>query len=160
MRLLQLLKEVTLAAEYRDDPNTWTHLSNRDEVINAIKSKKQFLGINEDLSEFNYEVNKGISANKQNPNSPNFLKGKIYSDKGLKYLITFTAKQKYPGDDFESRNWKEVDFPFIPNSNRANKVSFKISGGIGVLKPEYRNIDNFKFYKYNEDSKKYIEFKI
>ncbi len=146
---------------YRDDSNTWTHVTSRDEAIQKIKQQKKFLGPNEDTSEFSYEINKGVSANKQNPNSPNFYKGKLYPGaEGGKYLITITPKQSYPGDDFISDNWKDVDYPLIPNGNRTNKQSFKKSSNIGVLKPEYRNVDNLTFYKYNEDTKTYEEFNI
>lgn len=161
MKFIDILKEAISRLEYSDNSNTWTHVTNRDETIDQIKSKKLFLGPNEDTSEFNYEINKGISANKQNTNVPNFYRGKIYPGGfGSKYLITLKPKQSYPGDDFESQNWKDVDYPFIPNSNRANKISFKKSGDVGVLKPEYRDIDNFKFYRYDDNSKKYIEFDI
>jgi hypothetical protein len=144
---------------YQNNDDTWTHITSKDEVIELIKSKGKWLGINEDPNEFNYAITR-ISPDKQNTNTPNFLKGKLYLGPTHKYLITFKPKQKYPGDNFESLNWKEVDYPLIPNSNRANKKSFAASDKIGVLKPEYRDKKNFKFYKYNEDIKKYIEFDI
>ena len=162
-RLASLLVEVlNEAAEvYKDDPSTWTHVTSREETIQQIKHKKAFFGPNESPSDFQYEINKGISANKQNQNSPNFYKGSIYPGaEGTAYLIAFKAKQTYPGDDFESQDWKEVDYPLIPNGNRVNRVSFKKSNNIGVLKPEYRGINNFTLYKYNAESKQYVEFDI
>lgn len=159
IKLINILKEI--ANIYKDDSNTWTHTTNKDEVINSIKSKKKWLGVNEDLSDFSYVINaRRLSADKQNTNVPNFYKGSIYPGSTQKYLITFTSKQSYPGDNFESSNWGEVDYPLIPNSNRVNQISFKNSNKIGVLKPEYRDIKNFKFYKYDDTSKKYIEFDI
>jgi hypothetical protein len=160
IKLVDLLKEI--AGEiYRDDSNTWTHVTNRPETIEAIKKAKAFWGINEDASEFDYEINKGLSANRQNSNSPNFYKGKLYPNtEGTQYLITFKATKSFPGDDFESDNWKTIDYPVIPNGNRQNRLSFKKSANIGVLKPEFRGIKNFKFYQYNPDTKKYVSFDI
>ena len=160
IKLLDLLNEIT-GEVYRDDSNTWTHVTNRPETIEAIKKAKAFWGINEDASEFNYEINQGFSANKQNQNSPNFYKGKIYNGaEGTKYLITFKAAKSFPGDSFESNDWENVDYPLIPNRNRVNRISFKISTNIGVLKPEFIDIKNFKFYQYNPDTKKYVSFDI
>ena len=159
IKLLDLLFENNDV--YPKDNDTWTHTTSRDEVIELIKSKGKWLGINEDLDEFNYTINsKKLSIDKQNPNVPNFKKGEIYADYYLKYLITIKPKQRYPGDNFESLNWKEVDYPLIPNLSRVNRKSFANSSKVGVLKPEYRDKKNFKFYKYNEDIKKYIEFDI
>lgn len=154
IKLINILKEA-VEGVYQDNPNTWTHVTSREETIQSIKQKKQFLGPNEDPKEFSYDINQGISANKQNQNVPNFLKGKIYpGGEKSKYLITLTPKEPYPGDG--DKDWKTVKYPFIPNSNRANRKNFKISGGIGVLKPEYRDIKNFKFYQLEGD--KYVEF--
>jgi hypothetical protein len=160
IKLINILKEI--AGEiYRDDSNTWTHVTNRLETIEAIKKAKTFWGVNEDASEFDYEINKGLSANRQNPNSPNFYKGKIYTGaEGTKYLITFKAIKSFPGDSFESNDWKNVDYPLIPNSNRVNRLSFQKSANIGILKPEFRDIRNLKFYQYNPDTKKYVSFNI
>lgn len=152
IKLIDILKEINDV--YQNDADTWVHATSRDEVINSIKSKGKWLGINEDLNEFNYTINA------QNPNVPNFYKGAIYAGYDQKYLITLRPKQKYPGDDFESLNWKEVDYPLIPNSARVNQKSFKDSKKIGVLKPEYRDSDNFRFYQYDNASKKYYEFDI
>jgi len=157
IKLLDLLFENNM---YQNDNDTWTHTTNKDEVIKLIKSKGKWLGINEDPSEFNYTINTKLSADKQNPNVPNFLKGEIYPGSTQKYLITIKPKQRYPGDSFESLNWKEVDYPLIPNSNRVNRKTFAISRKIGVLRPEYRDSDNFRFYQYDDNSKKYIEFNI
>lgn len=160
IKLVDLLNEI--AGEiYRDDSNTWTHVTNRPETIEAIKKTKAFWGINEDASDFSYEINSGLSANKQNQNSPNFYRGKLYiGTEGTPYLITFKATKSFPGDDFESNNWKTVDYPLIPNGNRTNRISFKKSANIGILKPEFRDIKNFKFYKYDPSTKKYVSFDI
>lgn len=171
IKLGDLLREVVGDAEipqeaytgktYSNNPNVWTHGTNRDETIQTIKSKGEFFGINETPDSFQYEIIKGISGNKQNSNSPNFLKGDLYPGvEEVKYLITFDAKQSYPGDDFESDNWKDVDYPLIPNRFRVNKTNFNKSGEIGVLKPEFRDIKYFRFYKLNPDDKKFHEFDI
>ena len=147
--------------EYKDDSNTWTHLTPNVESIEKIQKSKAFWGINEHANEFNYEINKGLSGNKQNQNSPNFYRGKLYPGaEGAQYLITFKSTKSFPGDDFESNDWKNVDYPLIPNGNRTNRISFKKSNNIGILKPEFRDIKNFKFYKYDGVSKKYVEFNI
>lgn len=157
IKLINILKEITEKV-YKDDSNTWTHLTNKVEVLSNIKREKAFLGINEDLDEFNYTINVKLSGDKQNPNVPNFYKGGLYgvNSTKIKYLITFKAKETYPGDSFESTNWKEVDYPLIPNENRGNRLSFQISRKIGVLKPEYRGIDNFNFYQYDSGMDKYV----
>jgi hypothetical protein len=157
IKLIDILFENNV---YQNDNDTWTHTTNKDEVIKLIKSKGKWLGINEDPSEFNYTINTKLSGDKQNTNVPNFLKGGIYPGATQKYLITIKPKQKYPGDNFESLNWKEVDYPLIPNGFRVNKKSFAASRNIGVLRPEYRDSDNFRFYQYDDNSKKYIEFDI
>jgi hypothetical protein len=157
IKLLDLLFENNV---YQNDNDTWVHATSRDEAIKLIKSKGKWLGINEDPSEFNYAINTKLSGDTQNPNVPNFLKGEIYAGYDQKYLITFKPKQRYPGDNFESLNWKEVDYPLIPNSGRFNKKSFVDSSKIGVLKPEYRDDNNFRFYQYDGISKKYYEFDI
>ena len=163
IKLLDLLNELTSKKpiEYKDNPNTWTHVTSNKEVISDIIKNKKWLGVNEKLEDFSYEVNKKLSANKQNTNVPNFYKGTIYPGaSGGTYLITFKVVKNYPGDNFESNNWSTVDYPLIPNSNRVNKISFNKSGLIGILKPESRAIKNFKFHKYNNISKKYEEFNI
>jgi len=158
IKLIDLLNEI--AGEiYHDDSNTWTHLTNHSEAIEAIKKAKALWGINEYASDFDYEINKGLSANRQNQNSPNFYKGKLYPNtEGTKYLITFKATKSFPGDGFESNDWKNVDYPLIPNGNRQNRLSFQKSANIGILKPEFRDIKNLKFYQYNPDIKKYVSF--
>ena len=161
IKLINILKEMYLdeAIEYKDDSNTWTHTTSNKVVIDSIIKNKKWLGVNEKLEDFSYDVNQKLSANKQNTNVPNFYKGTIYPGVSGTYLITFKPKETYPGDNFESNNWKDVEFSLIPNANRTNKKSFKISGMIGVLKPEFRSIENFKFYKLGSD-KKYYEFNI
>ena len=160
IKLVDLLKEVTNEI-YHDDSNTWTHVTNRPETIEIIKKAKVFWGLNEDAGEFDYEINKGLSGNKQNQNSPNFYRGKLYpGTEGTQYLITFKSTKSFPGDDFESNDWKNVDYPLIPNGNRVNRISFKKSSNIGIIKPEFRGIKNFKFYKYDPNTKKYISFDI
>lgn len=161
IKLINILKEIT-GEEYKDDSNTWTHLTDKIEVLKSIKQEKAFYGINEDPEEFNYTINVKLSADKQNPNSPNFLKGELYNGgkNKLKYLITFKSPKSYPGDNFESSNWKDVDYPLIPNGNRGNRLSFQKSSKIGILKPEYRDIDGFNFYKYDAGTDKYVAMNI
>ena len=161
IKLIDILNELTSKKpiEYKDNPNTWTHLTNRPETIKIIKKAKAFWGINERADEFSYEINKGLSGNRQNPNSPNFYRGKLYpGTEGIQYLITFNSSKSFPGNNFESNDWSTVDYPLIPNGNRVNRISFQKSDNIGILKPEFRDIKNFKFYKYNNVSKKYEEF--
>ena len=158
IKFITILNEIS-SEVYSDSPNTWTHVTNRPETIEAIKKAKMFWGINEEASEFNYEINKGLSANKQNPNSPNFYRGKLYPGTKGTYLITFKATKSFPVDDFESNDWKTVDYPLIPNGNRGNRISFQKSYNIGVLKPEFRDAKNFKFYQYDPSTKKYLLIK-
>jgi hypothetical protein len=161
IKLINILKEIA-GDVYKDDSNTWTHITNSDELIQTIKKKGEWIGKNENLKDFQYDVStETFILSRNNSNSPNFYKGKLYPSKSFhKYLITFKPNKSYPGDDFESLNWKEVDYPLIPNSNRINKISFNKSGDIGVLKPEYRDIKNFKFYQLDPNTKKFIEFDI
>lgn len=159
IKLIDILKEV--AGTYRDGDNIWTHGTNRDETISTIKSTKKFFGPGETAGSFEYDINKGLSPNRQNYNSPNFFRGKLYPGvENSKYLITFEPKQKYPGDDFDSENWSNVDYPLIPNGNRMNRRSFKKSDNIGIIKPEYRDIKNFKFYKKDPNTNQFVEFDI
>jgi hypothetical protein len=157
IKLINILKEITEDI-YKDDSNTWTHVTSKVEVLSNIKREKAFIGINEDLDDFSYVINLKLSADKQNSTAPNFYKGGLYDggSSKSKYLITFKAKESYPGDSFEATNWKEVDYPMIPNGNRVNRVSFQKSSKIGILKPEYRDIDNFKFYQYDPSTDNYV----
>jgi len=160
IKLVDLLIEITT---YSDKPNTWVHVTSKDETIEKIKGTGKFLGIDENLDEFEYEVQKGLKINKNNPNSPNFYKDEIYPvgvPNDIKYVIVFSTDKKYPGDDAEYQNWKEVDYPVIPNGNRVNRLSFKQSSKIGILKPKYRDKKFFKFYQYNPENKKHEEFNI
>jgi hypothetical protein len=157
IKLINILQEV-VGSIYKDDPNTWTHATNRDEVIQSIKQKGKWIGKDENLDAFVYKVQPGrFITSKDNGSVPNFFKGKPYpGTEGTKYLITFTPKQQFP--DIESYDWSEVDYPLMPSKNFSNNKSFKQSGNIGILKPEYRDKKNFKFYKF--DGKNYVEFDI
>lgn len=162
IKLIDILKEIN--GVYQDDGNTWTHFSRNEDLIKYLKLKKKWIGKDENLNNFDYEVeNSRFATARANRTSPNFLKGKAYpGTQGSQYLITITPKENYPGDDFESFNWGEekFKFPLIPNLNGSNKKSFKASMLVGVLRPEYRDIDNFRFYEYNQEDKKYHEFNI
>lgn len=160
MKLIDILLEI--GDIYQNNDNTWTHFTKNEDLIKYLKLKKKWVGRDENLENFDYEVqNSRFSITRANRSSPNFLKGKAYPGaEGSQYLITMTPKEKYPGDDFESLNWEKEKFPFIPNLNGGNKKSFKDSMLVGVLRPEYRDIDNFRFYEYNEEDKKYHEFDI
>lgn len=164
IKLIDILKEALSSDIYRDEENVWTHVTNKKEVIDNIKKAKAFWGVNEKKEDFTYYIplsgKEKLTAGKQNSSSPNFYKGKIYlGGEGIKYLITFKSPKPYPGDSKESNNWEEIDYPLIPNGNRANKISFNNSANIGILKPEFRDIKNFKFYEYDEENKVYKELK-
>lgn len=162
IKLYDILLEI--GGIYQDDDNTWTHFTRNEDLIKYLKEKKKWIGRGESMENFDYEVPVGgLSITRANRTSPNFLKGEAYPGAyGLQYLVTLTPKERYPGDNFESLNWGEekFKFPFIPNLNGVNKKSFKDSRFVGVLRPEYRDIDNFRFYEYNKEDKKYHEFDI
>lgn len=94
IKLINILKEMYLneAIEYKDNSNTWTHTTSNKVVIDSIIKNKKWLGVNEKLEDFSYDVNQKLSANKQNTNVPNFYKGTIYPGVSGTYLITFKPK--------------------------------------------------------------------
>ena len=68
-----------------------------------------------------------------------------------------------PSDKYPIKWLVTTDLPddaFQPNINGGNTDTLEKSHDIGVLKPQHRDIKNFKFYKYNTTDKKWYEFNI
>ena len=134
-------KQQTFRLEDIVSPNTWTHATLSDELMNTLKQGNSFIGKKEDLRKFNIP-HKGPFATFVNQHSPNFLKGGIFHGFKLHpYLIT----TELPDEAFQ------------PNWNSKNYNSFEESANVGVLKPDYRNASNFRLWKKVGDNE-YIEY--
>ncbi len=115
--------------------DTWTHGTWSMEIIEAIKKTGKFIGKKENLDDFNKEF-KGSFRVQTNLHAPNFYKGGFFHGyENAAYLITTTI-----GDD-----------AFQPNWNAKNYNTLEESQNVGVLKPEFRDLKNFKFWK-NDDN--------
>lgn len=122
---------------FNQKPNIWTHATDSIELINSLKSGKDFIGHKEDISKFNI-LDKGKFATYVNQHAPNFKKGDIFSGFELKpYLITTELN----------------DDAFQPNWNSKNYNNLRDSQNVGVLKPEYRKASNFKLWQKNKNNK-------
>ncbi len=111
--------------------DTWTHSTWSADLINHLLSGKPYIGKKEKLDDFNVPLT-GFLKGKTNINSPNFKKGEIFSGfESNKYLITTDLDDK----------------AFQPNWNGSNYDALDKSQNVGVLKPEYRDAKNFKFWK-------------
>jgi hypothetical protein len=120
---------------YKDAPNIWTHTTYSEELIKHLLDGGKFLGAKEDLKQFNKPV-KGTNRIFVNTYAPNFKKGSIFPGYEVKdYLITTQLP----------------DSAFQPNWNNTNYDSLKDSQDIAVLRPQYRDADNFKLYKKNSE---------
>lgn len=120
---------------FKQNPNTWTHATYSEELINHIKSGGDFIGKKEDLSEFNIPI-KGKFNVYTNQHSPNFKKGSIFQGfETHPYLIT----SELPDESFQ------------PNWNGKNYDNLKDSQNVGVLKPEYRESKHFILWKRNKN---------
>jgi hypothetical protein len=163
IKLLSILREVVEDLEvpqdaytgkvYNNSPNVWTHVSRHDGVIEDIKKKRKWISRDEDLAHFVYGTDhlkgKKFSLSKDNKSSIYMKKGALYiSEPSEKYPIKWLVTADLPDDAFQ------------PNINGGNTDSLEKSHDIGVLKPEYRDIKNFEFYKYNPTDKKWYEFNI
>jgi hypothetical protein len=121
---------------FKQTPNTWTHTTYSEDLINQLKSGGNFIGNKEDLTKFNIP-NKGPFATFVNQHSPNFKKGSIFQGfEQHPYLIT----TELPDEAFQ------------PNWNSRNYDNFEDSQNVGVLKPQYRDSKNFKLWKKNKDN--------
>lgn len=163
IKLIDLLREMIEDLEipqdaytgkvYSNSPNVWTHVTRHDAAIEDIKRKGKWLSRGEDLNHFVYgtEHTKGKKFHlaKDNKNSVYMKKGELYiSEPSEKYPIKWLITTDLPDDAFQ------------PNINGGNTDTLEQSHDIGVLKPEYRAIKNFQFYRYNPDDKKWHEFDI
>ena len=150
---LEIPQEAYTGKVYSNSSNIWTHVSRHDEIIEDIKKKRKWVSINEDLSSFVYgtEHTKGkkFYLSKDNKSSAYMQKGTLYiSEPTEKYPIKWLITTDLPDDAFQ------------PNINGGNTDTLKQSHNIGVLKPEYRDIKNFEFYRFNPTDRKWYEFDI
>lgn len=121
---------------FKQTPNTWTHATWSEELINHLKNGGKFIGKKEDLNQFNVPQ-KGSFAVFVNQYSPNFKKGSIFHGfESNDFLIT----TELPDEAFQ------------PNWNAKNYNNFQESQNVGVLKPEYRDSKYFKLWKKNKDN--------
>jgi hypothetical protein len=163
IKLIDILKEVIEDLEipqeaytgkiYSNSPNIWTHVSKHDGVIEDIKRKNKWISRGENLDHFVYGTQhmqgKKFYLSKDNKNSVYMKKGSLYiSEPNEKYPIKWLITADLPDDSFQ------------PNINGGNTDTLEQSHNIGVLKPEYRDIKNFKFYRFNPTDKKWYEFDI
>ena len=150
---LEVPQEAYTGKVYSDSPNVWTHVTRHDAAIEDIKRKRKWLGKHEDLTRFVYGTQhrqgKRFPLTKDNKNSIYMQKGGLYiAEPTEKYPIKWLITTDLPDDAFQ------------PNINGGNTDTFKQSYDIGVLKPKYRDIKNFKFYRFNPNDKKWHEFDI
>lgn len=112
-------------------PTTWTHATNSDQLVQRILSGEPFIGRQEDLSRFN-RPDKGTFTTYTNQHAPNFKRGSLFSGYEISdYIIT-------------------TDLPetaFQPNWNATNYDTFDQSQQVGVLRPQYRAVSNFKVWR-------------
>ena len=123
----------------------FTHQTRRPETIISWITGGKVLGYDkkrnkdEDLNEFteDFETTPFGTA-RHNTKAPNFQEGGLYGGnaKGMKFVITRSGKEN-----------------FTPNLEFSNKKSFDASRGVGVPKPNSRNISDFTFYKVTQDGK-------
>lgn len=124
---------------FKNNDTTWTHLTDSKELVDSILAGNDFIGRGEDINNFTKEVSdKKFNISKENGLAPYFQKGKFYGEPRQEYLITVKGDEK-----------------FTPNINKANAKDVESTGGVGVLNPEYRSVDNFEVYKKGEDGEFY-----
>ena len=150
---LEIPQEAYTGKVYSNSSNIWTHVSRHDGIIEDIKKKRKWIGKHEDLSWFRYGTehtkDKKFYLSKDNKSSVYMQKGELYiSEPTEKYPIKWLVTTDLPDDAFQ------------PNINGGNTDTLKQSHNIGVLKPEYRDIKNFEFYRFNPTDRKWYEFDI
>jgi hypothetical protein len=133
-----------------DDKNvigdgSFTHKTKRIEAIEGWANSGQVVGVGEDIDAFEERVGTTLSERfsmEGNRQSPNFQKGKLYgggtSDVKGGFVIV-------------SKSDAVTDEDVIPNRGFQNQDSFETSGGVGVIKPNKRGIENYDLYSVNED---------
>ena len=133
-----------------DDKNvigdgSFTHKTKRIEAIEGWANSGQVVGVGEDIDAFEERVGTTLSERfgmEGNRQSPNFQRGKLYgggtSDVKGGFVIV-------------SKSDAVTDEDVIPNRGFQNQDSFETSGGVGVIKPNKRGIENFDLYSVNED---------
>ena len=123
----------------------FTHQTRRPDAIISWITGGKVLGYDkkrnkdEDLNEFTEDFETTpFATGRHNRNAPNFQEGGLYGGpaKGMKFVITRSGKEN-----------------FTPNLKFSNKKSFDASRGVGVPKPNSRNISDFTFYKVTQDGK-------
>lgn len=135
----QNIPEKVTDQSFKNNDETWTHLTNSKELIESILAGNAFLGKGEDLANFTKEIStKKFNINKENGGSPYFQKGKFYGTPSQEYLITTRGDEK-----------------FTPNINRTNASDLAQSGNVGVLNPEFRDAGNFDVWKKGDDGEFY-----
>lgn len=124
-------KYIQPTEKYTPTDDSFTHLTNSKEAIDELIRTGRFIGKGESLGNFNLEVSTdSFSLSRDNAGSPYFQKGKFYGEPTQKYLIVAKGDEK-----------------FTPNINHRNAESFENSKGVGVLKPEFRDISNLQIYE-------------
>jgi hypothetical protein len=141
---VRVLTKALTKTKFVQQPNVWTHLTNAPEIIPNIVKTKKWITPGEKLENFSTVVNNSdgvLSLSRENWLSPNMQLGKFFPGGGTeKFLVT----SKLPKTAFQ------------PNVNRANWSTFEQSRNVGVLKPEFRGIENFNFYMKGDDGAYYL----
>jgi len=118
----------------------FTHQTRRPDAIISWITGGKVVGKNEDLNEFTEDFETTpFATGRHNTKAPNFQEGGLYGgvlSKGMKFVITRSGQEN-----------------FTPNLAFSNKKSFDASRGVGVPKPNSRNISDFTFYKVTQDGK-------
>ena len=146
-------EEVTVPVNEKgqvDDKNvigegSFTHKTTRIAAIEGWANSGQVVGQAEDLNEFSDTVGATLAervGGGQNRQSPNFQQGKLYG-KG-------TSDVK-GGFVIVSKTDAVTNDDVVPNRGFTNQSTLEESGGVAVLKPNKRSIDNFDIYSVNND---------
>ena len=138
-----LISETSIPANEVVGPNTFTHKTQSVKAILSWINQGQVIGFNKktNKSENLDNFSAGVSTNAfdlgdSNKLTPNFQKGKFFGKNPTSGYVLTT-------DQSENN--------FIPNKNFRNRKTFESTDGVGIPKPDARNIDNYNFYKVNKD---------
>jgi hypothetical protein len=146
---LRVLSKAKTPTKFVQKPTTWTHLTSSPEIIPNIVKTGQWITPGENLLNFTTKVDNASTligdsffVGKQNALAPNLQKGKFFStpQPNHKFLITTDLAES----------------AFQPNINRVNWSTFEQSKGVGVLKPQFRDMKNFNFYLQGDDGVFYL----
>ena len=167
IRLIDILKEaiedLVVPQEaytgkiYSNSPNVWTHLTPYAAFIIDIKKRGELLDKGENKANFPYGVKPPTGKfDLTKTGGLYFKKGELYTTDHDKYNQKWLITTDLPDEAFQ------------PNINQGNTETFEQSNYIGALKPHpegktspnYRDINNFKFYHINPTDKKWYEFDI